>query len=395
VYAAKTAHDKAVSLGHTDKEEARLTDVYIRCAVILGNNKSLQVITVDEDPSHVTPIEEILEIFVRVNSGGLILQKSDLLMSLLDLTWNNIQPELQMLVRDINKKRPYEFTRDDVLKSLLLVDGAETRFDRLVSDRRLVEDLAKKLPAHVPAVRTAWETLGCILLDGCRIHSERFFRGGHNALLPFVAFLSEHAQIANEDRNKLVIGIYVAIMSGVFAGAEARMGGFTRSKVLGASSFPLKELTGLVRREYGIKSLDDLLRRHRDLTLNIAHGGITVDTNPEDLQRDHIFPKSSLEKAGLPYERVNHYANFHFLRAVDNLNKLDRPPDEWFKNPGGNAPPYSDKDLAERLLTWDDLPPGNFEAMIERRGKKIREKAEKFFGLSEHELNQLFAGAGH
>lgn len=60
-----------------------------------------------------------------------MLQKSDLLMSLLDLTWNNIQPELQMLVRNINESRPFAFTRDDVLKSLLLVQSAETRFDKL------------------------------------------------------------------------------------------------------------------------------------------------------------------------------------------------------------------------------------------------------------------------
>jgi hypothetical protein len=107
-------------------------------------------------------------------------------------------------------------------------------------------------------------------------------------------------------------------------------------------------LIALVKREYGIKCLDDLLRRHLDPTLNIAHGGITLDT-PEALRRDHIFPKSKLEKAGYPYELVNHYANFHFLRGIDNLNKLDKDPHEWFKNPGKNVPPYSDKDLDERL----------------------------------------------
>ena len=101
------------------------------------------MITVDEDPSHVTPVEEILEIFVRVNSGGLVLQKSDLLMSLLDLTWNDIQPELQTIVREINDRRPFVFTRDDVLKSLLLAEGAETRFDKLVNDRKQLEQLAK------------------------------------------------------------------------------------------------------------------------------------------------------------------------------------------------------------------------------------------------------------
>lgn len=391
VYAASSALKKAQELKLNEDETARITDIYIRCATILGNAKSLQVITVDEDPSHVTPVEEILEIFVRVNSGGLVLQKSDLLMSLLDLTWNDIQPELQSMVREINESRPFIFTRDDVLKSLLLAEGAETRFDKLVNDRKQLEQLAKKLPAHIPSVKRAWQLLGVILQDDIRIHSERFFRGGHNALLPFVLFLATRDQLSNKDRRNIVIGVYLAIMSGVFSGAEARMGAFARNKVAGAKAFPLEQLVAMVKREYGIKSLDDMLRRHLDLALNIAHGGITLDRNPEDLQRDHIFPKSKLEKAGYPYETVNHYANFHFLRGVDNLNKLDKAPHEWFKNPGRNVPPYSDRDLEERLLIWDDLEPGSFEAMIERRGKKIRQNAEKLFGVTEPEFNALFA----
>jgi hypothetical protein len=391
VHAAADAHKKALALNLGIEETERITNIYIRCATILGNSKSLQVIPVDEDPSHVTPIEEILEIFARVNSGGLVLQKSDLLMSLLDLTWNDIQPELQMLVRDINERRPFAFTRDDVLKTLLLAEGAETRFDKLVSNRKQIEQLAQKLPTYVPAIKKAWQLLGCILLDDCKIHSERFFRGGHNALLPFVMYLSSHQNISNTDKKKIVLGIYLSIMSGVFSGAEARMGAFTKNKVTGASSFPLENLMALVTREYGIKSLDDMLRRHLDLTLNIAHGGITLDRNPEELQRDHIFPKSQLEKAGYSYDVVNHYANFHFLRGTDNLNKLDKPPQEWFRNPGKNVPPYSENDLAERLLTWDDLEPGHFESMIEKRGTRIRQKAEELFGIQEDQFNELFS----
>jgi hypothetical protein len=391
VHAASAAHKKAQELKLTEEETERITDIFIRCATILGNSKSLQVITVDEDPSHVTPIEEILEIFVRVNSGGLVLQKSDLLMSLLDLKWNDIQPELQRLVQHINESRPFDFTRDDVLKSLLLAEGAETRFDKLVADRKQVEQLASRLPAYILAVKSAWELLGCILMDDCRIYSERFFRGGHNALLPFVLYLSKHDGISRDDRRKIVIGIYMSIMSGVFSGAEARMGAFAKNKVGDTQGFPLNELTSLVRREYGIKELDDVLRRHLDLTLNIAHGGITLDKNPEKLQRDHIFPKSKLEKAGYSYEMVNHYANFHFLRGSDNLNKLDKDPHEWFRNPGKDVPPYSDKDLEERLMTWNELNPGCFETMIAQRGKRIREKAEQLFGVSEKDFKKLFA----
>jgi len=137
--------------------------------------------------------------------------------------------------------------------------------------------------------------------------------------------------------------------------------------------------------------MDDLLRRHLDLALNIAHGGITLDKNPEALQRDHIFPKSKLEKDKLPYDKINHYANFHFLRGSDNLNKTDKAPDEWFRNPSKTAPPYSEQDLEERLLCWDDLNPGQFETMLERRGRKIRQKAESLFGMKEADFNLLFA----
>ena len=300
------------------------------------------------------------------------------------------ESQLQTLVRDVNEKLPFAFTRDDILKSLLLAHGAETRFDKLVGDRKQVEKLASELPKYIPAIKRAWELLGCILMDDCKIYSERFFRGGHNALLPFVLYLSQQESLSNEDRRKTVVGLYLAIMSGVFGSAEARMGAFSRNTVSGAKGMPLKELAALVKREYGINSMDGLFRHHLDLTLNIAHGGITLDKNPEELQRDHISPRSKLEAAGLPYDKVNHYANFHFLRATDNLNKTDKDPDDWFSNPGKNAPPYSEQDLQERLLSWEDLQPGCFDEMIVRRGRKIRQKAEGLFGMSEEAFNKLF-----
>jgi len=389
VHAAQVAHKKAQELALNPQETERIISTYLRCATILGSTKSLQVIVVDDDPSQVTPLEEILEVFVRVNSGGLVLYKSDLLMSLLDLKWNDIQPQIQTLVKQINQNRPFGFTRDDVLKSLLLAVQSETRFDNLVKNRKQVEKLAEVMPSKMPAVKTAWDRLGLILVDDCKIYSERFFRGGHNALLPFVLYLSKTQNLTNENKKRIVIGIYMSIMSGIFSGAEARMGAFSRNIVLTSDDFPLKNLAKIVKRQYGIDSLDKLLRRHLDLTLNIAHGGITLDNNPDELQRDHIFPKSKLEMAGYPYETVNHYGNFHFLRATDNGNKSDKPPHEWFKRPGTNSA-YTDSDLAERLLSWELLEPGQFENMIDIRGKKIREKAEKLFGVNETDFNALF-----
>jgi hypothetical protein len=345
----------------------------------------LQIIVVDEDQQQPTPLEEILEIFVRINSGGLVLQKSDLLMSLLDLTWNDIQPELQNIVRNINKDNPYKISRDDVLKSLLLAEGAETRFDRLVSDRAKVENLSGKLPAHIAGIENAWKILLVILKDKCKIYSERFLRGGHNSLLPFVIYIYKNPVLSDTEKKKIAFAIYITLMSGIFGSAESRMNSFTRNQIKNNISFPLENLIELVKTKYGVASLDSLMRHSLDLTLNLAHGGISINNNPDELQRDHIFPRSKRLAEKFPPDQVNHYANFHFLRGGDNLNKLDIEPDIWFEKNG-----YNDSDLMERLLTWDDIKSGNFLNMIEKRGQKIRDKACGIFGYTEDEINKMF-----
>ena len=96
------------------------------------------------------------------------------------------------------------------------------------------------------------------------------------------------------EKRRLVVAVYVALMSGIFAGAEARMGAFARKECVKGKPFPLENLCRMVAQYYGITSLETLLTRHLDLTLNIAHGGISLDNNPENLQRDHIFPRSTL-----------------------------------------------------------------------------------------------------
>ncbi|MBX3465452.1 MAG: DUF262 domain-containing protein [Planctomycetes bacterium] len=384
VHAKQTAEQ--LKLGPTESE--RLTTTFLQCATVLASRTALQVHLIDENTSEPMPIEEILEVFVRVNSAGLVLQKSDLLMSLLDLTWNDIQPELFRAVKDINQGRSLTVTRDDLLKSLLLAAGSETRFDRLVTDRSRVEKLATSLPTLLPAAQTAWKQLLVILTDDCKITSERLFRGGHNTLLPFVHWLSTNPNPGPAAKRRLVAGIYIAVMSGIFAGAEARMGGFAR-KDCAKGQFPLEKLAKLVRQHYGVTCLEELLSRHLDLTLNIAHGGITIDNNPENLQRDHIFPRATLAKSGTPDEQTNHYANFHFLRDKDNLNKSDTPPHVWFRKPG-EQPAYTDDDLAQRLLRWELLAPGQFPAMLEERTKLIHERALALFGLKPAEFALLF-----
>jgi hypothetical protein len=238
-------------------------------------------------------------------------------------------------------------------------------------------------------VKRAWESLTALLMDVCKITSERFLRGGHNSLLPFVVYLVRNPAPGDAEKRRIAAGIYIALMSGVFASAEARMGTFSRDCVESHKPFPLRKLAKLVCRHRYIYTLDDLLSRHKELALNIAHGGITLDNNPDNLEKDHIFPRASMYEEGYDESQVEHYANLHFLRGSDNRNKSNTDPHEWFKNPG-EQPAYSAKDLEARLLTWEVLQPGQFETMLEERARLIQNRALAIFGMTTDEFEGLF-----
>ena len=71
--------------------------------------------------------DDVLEIFIRANSGGTPLAKSDLLFSLLTRTWDGADEEMDELLDRVNGES-YEFKRDFVLKLALVLLGAKAAY---------------------------------------------------------------------------------------------------------------------------------------------------------------------------------------------------------------------------------------------------------------------------
>lgn len=70
-------------------------------------------------------LEDILKIFIRVNSGGTQLSKTDLLFSTIVATWNDGREEIENLLQKINKKGDgFGFTNEYLMRCcLVLVDA--------------------------------------------------------------------------------------------------------------------------------------------------------------------------------------------------------------------------------------------------------------------------------
>jgi uncharacterized protein with ParB-like and HNH nuclease domain len=72
--------------------------------------------------------EDVVEIFIRANSGGTKLGKSDLLFSLLNATWDYANEEMEELLETLNHSG-FLFNRDFVLKTCLTLLGKDARYE--------------------------------------------------------------------------------------------------------------------------------------------------------------------------------------------------------------------------------------------------------------------------
>lgn len=99
--------------------------------------------------------DKVLDIFVRVNSGGTTLSYSDLLLSMATNQWQHLdaREEVRALVQELNtgSSRNFNFSKDVVLKTALMVGQVDLRFK--VSN--FTQDNMKKVEGSWDATRQA------------------------------------------------------------------------------------------------------------------------------------------------------------------------------------------------------------------------------------------------
>jgi uncharacterized protein with ParB-like and HNH nuclease domain len=72
--------------------------------------------------------DDVVEVFIRANSGGTRLSKSDLLFSLLNSSWDRVDQEMENLLSVLNS-HGFAFTRDFILKLCLTLLNKGARYE--------------------------------------------------------------------------------------------------------------------------------------------------------------------------------------------------------------------------------------------------------------------------
>lgn len=332
------------------------------------------------DDGRKTGIDEILEIFVRVNSGGQVLTKSDLMFSLIQLHWEDATTSITQLLDDLNAKGRFEFDKDFVLKCALVCCGKGARYEvRKLRDETTLDSLQDSFP------RLAKALVSCVdfVVNTARFQDGRIL-GSYNSLIPFIYFLYlQPNQMAKGEDTLLAMNqaLYLALMTSGFSRyADSRIDYavqhiFDPAHGSQPGVFPLGAIRRFIGEREGRDHIDDwLLQNNKSLLMNILEGGSLLPEGRRYYrpEYDHIFPKSKLE-GRYDQDDINHYANLRLISKHQNIWKSNQDPQPYFRDHPKAAQRY--------LIPTDYLEYEQFPQFLEERRRLIWDRLHQFLGI--------------
>lgn len=313
---------------------------------------------------------DVLEIFVRINTEGTDLSRSDLIFSMLKLNWRESAQLLPKFIKRIRKDNSFSLDMDFVIRCLFAVSDLGARFDiDLVRSKGNAETLKTNFERCCNAIEATID----FIIQECRCHSTNIIVS-NNTIIPLVYYfywLSGHKIRASQIQSVKTAFYLTAFAKAFTRHAESRLDGFINQILKPAvngrrKSFPVSETMGFVVQKEKIRGYDDLLSQNRILGLHLIQGltGTHFKYAPNAPEVDHIFPRSKLIKKGVDKNKIDHYANSWILAKGKNRNKSNEDPDHYFSE-------ISQKVLKKALIDKKLLKYGRYEQFLRVRSGKM------------------------
>lgn len=335
--------------------------------------------------------EDVVEIFIRANSGGTKLGKSDLLFSLLISNWDDADLEMGELLDDLNNSG-FAFDRDFVLKTCLSILGKGARYQ---VDKFRDGTTKEQIVARWKEISSAIRDVKDFVAGKTFIRHDKMLPS-YLALIPLIYFRfhfpAQWGKAARMDEYLLR-----TLVTGAFGGSPDNMIDQLTKNIAEQKDFVLNEIFGTVLANGRSLNVTEPMilgqtygSREIHLYLNLWYAGF--DYQPafanNQPQVDHIFPQAMLKKIKVEnpqtgkrdlmrykWEDRDQFSNLMLLSAKENGagGKTDTPPEEWFaKRVAEDGDGYLDLHLIPKDRGLWKVE--NFERFIEAREKLILDK---------------------
>jgi hypothetical protein len=286
------------------------------------------------------PYKVILDIFVRVNSGGTKLDASDLMFAAMKEGWGDIEEAIEDTTELLNGTN-LQFDKTFPLKCLLVAHGrgAEASPEKFTGSEG--EKLLKEMEEGWDRAEAAFLQLRDFMANDLKIYADKVIRS-YTSFIPLFDFLY-HNPKPNEKAKALMRGYhYKAQLFGWYSQSTDTVVNALHN-ILGKMlpiGFPMDEIKDYFKGRGAQVELEEnhlTETRLRFILLNLVYvdqmgaSPFDVKYKGNDPHVDHIYPRhASLTKLYLSSSDVNHLGNYRFVGATDNIRKRGELPDSYF-----------------------------------------------------------------
>lgn len=348
-------------------------------------------------------LDDILDIFVRVNSGGTILSKSDLLFSTLVAHWEDGRDQIEKLISDMNGEDSlFNFNTDFLMRTCLFLVDAPMNFKVQTFN-----------PTNINKIKDNWDQIRKALVDAAAMLREFGFNkkrlSSNYAATPLAYYLYKGGKVDSTTKQELRKLIVHSLLKQVYSGqADTALSGLRdgfRIKSDNGDAYILKN-TRFDFSEYKHTRMSGGKKLTIDTTdienfLEYKKGAFTfllLSTLYPDLKldqisfhQDHMHPYSKfkpyiLKELGVDGETIKQWEdmrdqvpNLQLLEGRENTVKQATDLSKWVNDKADDATYYRKRNyiLDEQSLELED-----FEDFFSNRKQLLRKKLYELFDVT-------------
>ncbi len=280
-------------------------------------------------------LDKVLNIFIRVNSGGVKLSYSDLLMSILTASFSSdIREKMNELVDALKDKGFSNVGQDQVLKTCLLLVGSNTEFK-----------LKNFNKPNIKKIEDNWEKITESIYNAAK-RLENFgyagYLGSAYILSSLAYFYFLNSKMNENDKEQALIFVRNAQITSYFSSTtdtklsaiahsikEARTFEAFNHNLAKHQTWPLKITNDMIEEMVNYKYSDQVFP-----ILQILYPHLNYKTTTFHI--DHIYPKSKFNEKNKKlnqdfYGWKDYLFNRQLLEGAENSAKKDKDPEVWLK----------------------------------------------------------------
>ena len=352
-------------------------------------------------------LDKVLQIFIRINSGGTKLSYSDLLLSIATAQWHeqDAREVIHEFVDEINQIGDgFNFNKDFVLKAcLVLADFKDVKFH--------VDNFTK---ANMATIEKNWEKVSSAVKAAIQLASKLGYSRDNllatNTIIPIAYFLYKnefddeilHGTKREDDRKAIKEWLARVLLKGTFGGQPDSIYPVMRNLINeNSGNFPLKviidhykgtrksiaftedDIENLLAMQYG--------KAQTYCALSLLYPSLNYNFK---YHQDHIHPKSfftktKLKKLGISDDKVDLYsenfnslANLQLLQANQNISKSDKHFNDWLKQTFPSIAEQESFLMQNHIKLNESLAFGDFLNFVSNRRTALKNEFMKILDVA-------------